>query len=170
LKWVRGIFARQKNEERNVLLNNEETSVGAAQSLTENISAPVPQTAAKTNGASRNSDRPAVVDNSVAPEHDSADDLDEIAPELIEDAEHIGSEDAHHVVEQLSGDAEIQRRRDLVRLFFNDFWADSDDKPATFQARLDQAQGYINERLARRGESWRLDGDIRKTLALPPPL
>ena len=35
---------------------------------------------------------------------------------------------------------EIQRRRDLVRALFNDFWSDAHDKPAAFVERLDQAQ------------------------------
>jgi hypothetical protein len=62
---------------------------------------------------------------------------------------------------------EIQRRRELVRTFFNDFWQGRDDKPATFSERLDQAETYLNERLVASGESWRVDADARKILSLP---
>jgi hypothetical protein len=65
-------------------------------------------------------------------------------------------------------DQEIQRRRDLVRAFFNDFWSGSDDKPATFVDRLDQAESYVNERLTAGGEFWRLDAETRPMLGLPP--
>jgi len=62
---------------------------------------------------------------------------------------------------------EIQRRRDLVRQFFNDFWSGYDEKPAAFVDRLDQAEEYLNERLAASGESWKLDAKARQTLGLP---
>ncbi len=52
---------------------------------------------------------------------------------------------------------EIQRRRDLVRMLFNDFWSGAHDKPAAFVERLDQAEDYVNERLTACGEFWRLD-------------
>ena len=64
---------------------------------------------------------------------------------------------------------EIDRRRAIVRKFFNDYWASVDDKPASFAARLDGAEGYINERVAAGGEAWRLDPATRKQLGLPPP-
>jgi hypothetical protein len=64
---------------------------------------------------------------------------------------------------------EIERRRKIVRQFFNDFWMPSDDKPATFAERLNRAEGHINERLAAREETWRLDTVTRKQLGLPPP-
>ncbi len=35
---------------------------------------------------------------------------------------------------------EIQRRRDLVRTLFNDFWSGAHNKPAAFVVRLDQAE------------------------------
>jgi hypothetical protein len=63
---------------------------------------------------------------------------------------------------------EIQRRRELVRALFNDFWKGNDEKPATFVDRLNQAEGYLNERLIERGESWQLDTATRKMLGLPP--
>ena len=72
---------------------------------------------------------------------------------------------AAHIV---LNDQEIQRRRDLVRAFFNDFWSGSDDKPAAFVDRLDQAESYVNERLTAGGEFWRLDAETRPMLGLPP--
>jgi hypothetical protein len=63
---------------------------------------------------------------------------------------------------------EIERRRGLVRKFFNDYWSSVDDKPASFAERLDGAEGYINERVAAGGEPWQLDGATRKQLGLPP--
>jgi hypothetical protein len=63
---------------------------------------------------------------------------------------------------------EIQRRRDLVRTLFNDFWSGSDEKPAGFVDRLNHAEDYINERLAACGELWRLDAETRAMLSLPP--
>ena len=64
---------------------------------------------------------------------------------------------------------EIERRREIVREFFNDFWRSTDDKPGTFAERLNRAEGHINERLAARGETWQLDAATRKQLGLPPP-
>jgi hypothetical protein len=63
---------------------------------------------------------------------------------------------------------EIQPRRDLVRTLFNDFWSNAHDKPAAFVQRLDQAEDYLNERLAASGELWRLDTNTRVMLGLPP--
>jgi hypothetical protein len=63
---------------------------------------------------------------------------------------------------------EIDRRRAIVRKFFNDYWASIDDKPASFAERLDGAEGYINERVAAGGEVWLLDPATRKQLGLPP--
>ena len=63
---------------------------------------------------------------------------------------------------------EIQRRRDLVRTLFNDFWSEAHDKPAAFVERLDQAEDYVNERLTACGEFWRLDANTRAMLGLPP--
>jgi NADPH:quinone reductase len=64
---------------------------------------------------------------------------------------------------------ELERRRDIVRRIFNDFWKSADDKPVAFAERLNQAEGYINERLAACGETWQLDAATRKQLGLPPP-
>ena len=64
---------------------------------------------------------------------------------------------------------EIERRRKIVRQFFNDFWMSTDDKPRTFAERLNGAEDHINEQLAARGETWQLDATTRKQLGLPPP-
>jgi hypothetical protein len=63
---------------------------------------------------------------------------------------------------------EIERRRNLVRTLFNDFWNGAYEKPAAFVERLDQAEDYLNERLAGSGEFWRLDANTRVMLGLPP--
>jgi hypothetical protein len=63
---------------------------------------------------------------------------------------------------------EIERRREVVRRFFNDFWVSAEDKPGTFAERLNRAEGHINERLAARGETWQLNAESRKQLGLPP--
>jgi hypothetical protein len=62
---------------------------------------------------------------------------------------------------------EIERRRNLVRILFNDFWTGAHDKPTAFAKRLDQAEDYLNERLAANGEFWRLDSNTRAMLGLP---
>jgi hypothetical protein len=63
---------------------------------------------------------------------------------------------------------EIERRRTLVRTLFNDFWRGQEQKPVSFTARLDQAEDYLNERLAANRETWRLDAETRAMLSLPP--
>jgi hypothetical protein len=70
--------------------------------------------------------------------------------------------------EELLNQQEIERRRHIVRQFFNDFWMSSDDKPRTFAERLNRAEDHINERLAARGETWQLDIATRIQLGLPP--
>jgi len=40
--------------------------------------------------------------------------------------------------------------------------------PAAFVERLDQAEDYLNERLAASGEIWQLDAKTRVMLGLPP--
>jgi hypothetical protein len=67
----------------------------------------------------------------------------------------------------LSEPLEILRRRELVRTLFNDFWDGLAEKPAAFVDRLDQAEDYLNERLAASGERWQLDAKMRKFLGLP---
>ena len=63
---------------------------------------------------------------------------------------------------------EIQRRLNLVRMLFNDFWSGAYEKPVAFVDRLDQAEDYLNECLAASGEFWRLDAKTRVMLGLPP--
>ena len=38
---------------------------------------------------------------------------------------------------------ETDRRRGMVRTFFNDYWSTADEKPASFAERLDRAESYI---------------------------
>jgi hypothetical protein len=106
------------------------------------------------------------------PRHDSPDvivSLPEsqasVAPEIrigIEPASRTGESEGSPSQE------EIDRRRSLVRGFFNDYWSSIDNKPASFAERLDRAEGYINERVAAGGENWRLEPATRKQLGLPP--
>ena len=62
---------------------------------------------------------------------------------------------------------EIERRRSLVRTLFNEFWNEAHERPARFVERLDQAEDYLNARLAAHGEPWRLDATARALLGLP---
>jgi hypothetical protein len=68
-----------------------------------------------------------------------------------------------------SDEQEIERRRTTVRKYFVDFWDGIEDRPKTFAERLNAAEQYINDRLADRGEAWRLDATSRKQLGLPAP-
>jgi hypothetical protein len=72
------------------------------------------------------------------------------------------------VAETALDQQEIERRRNLVRMLFNDFWSGAHDKPAAFVERLDQAEDYVNERLAASREIWQLDAKTRVMLGLPP--
>jgi len=72
------------------------------------------------------------------------------------------------IAQTVPDEREIQRRRDLVRTLFNDFWNGSCEKPATFADRLDQAENCLNERLIACGEFWQLDAKTRVLLGLPP--
>ncbi len=74
----------------------------------------------------------------------------------------------NHVPPVFPDQHEIQRRRDLIRTLFNDFWNGSYDKPRAFVERLDQAETYLNERLTALGEFWQLDANTRIMLGLPP--
>jgi len=47
---------------------------------------------------------------------------------------------------------EIERRREIVRQFFNDFWVSDKDNLGIFAERLNRAEGHINERLAARAK------------------
>lgn len=92
-------------------------------------------------------------------------------PSAAEPARPINVESESLVSPELEispGQQEIDRRRDIVRAFFNDYWSSVDDKPASFADRLDLAEGYINERVAAGGEAWQLGPATRKQLGLPP--
>jgi len=82
-------------------------------------------------------------------------------------ADAIGQAQVERVISIQPDQQEIQRRRELVRTLFNDFWSGCDEKPGTFADRLDQAESYLNERLAACGECWQLDTKTRKMLGLP---
>ncbi|HMF25906.1 MAG TPA: hypothetical protein VKG24_27795 [Pseudolabrys sp.] len=84
--------------------------------------------------------------------------------QIPDDAEGEADADADGELSQ----QEIERRRSLVRARFNDFWRGTQDKPAGFVARLDQAEDYLNERLKAHGEVWQLDARTRLRLGLPP--
>lgn len=80
----------------------------------------------------------------------------------------VGPIAANGICQTVPDQQEIERRRDLVRMLFNDFWSGADNKPAAFVQRLDQAEDYLNARLAAHGELWRLDANTRAILGLPP--
>jgi hypothetical protein len=79
----------------------------------------------------------------------------------------VGAMEINGVSQTVSDEQEIERRRNLVRTLFNDFWSGAHDKPAAFVERLDQAEEYLNARLAANGEFWRLDANTRAMLGLP---
>jgi hypothetical protein len=87
-----------------------------------------------------------------------------VTADVMVDSDAQTNRAAHIVLD----DQEIQRRRDLVRMLFNDFWSAAYEKPAGFAERLDQAEDYVNARLAANGEAWRLDSKTRVMLGLPP--
>src|SRR5262247_3708240 len=97
----------------------------------------------------------------------------EIVDIMAEEAPHadsvaVGDESQISITSEASPNKqEIERRREIVRQFFNDFWMSTDDKPRTFAERLNRAEDHINERLAACGETWRLDAATRKQLGLP---
>jgi len=90
------------------------------------------------------------------------------AEPAIADAKVSSDAQISPIVEVVPDQQEIQRRRDLVRTLFNDFWSGSDDKPVGFADRLNQAENYINERLTACGEFWQLNAKTRAMLSLPP--
>jgi hypothetical protein len=124
---------------------------------------------------------PHAIDGRAAPEVAGADDMESrpesrinVAPEsrisIESEARTSVEPESRTVVESESSpnQQEIDRRRGIVRAFFNDYWASADDKPTSFAERLDRAEGYINERVAAGGEAWRLGPATRKQLGLPP--
>jgi hypothetical protein len=118
-------------------------------------------------------DAPAAIDNRTAEQDARPDDI-EVRPEIrinVEPEARISAEPESLVSaepETSPSQEEIDRRRGVVRKFFNDYWSSIDDKPASFADRLDGAEGYINERVAAGGEAWRLSPATRKQLGLPP--
>jgi hypothetical protein len=80
----------------------------------------------------------------------------------------VGPKAANGVSQTTPDQQEIERRRELVRMLFNDFWNGAHDKPSAFVQRLDQAEDYMNARLETHGELWRLDANTRVMLGLPP--
>ena len=80
----------------------------------------------------------------------------------------VGPIAANAICQTVPDQQEIERRRTLVRVFFNDFWDGAQNKPSAFAQRLDQAEDYLNARLATDGELWRLDANTRAMLGLPP--
>ena len=73
----------------------------------------------------------------------------------------VGPMGINGVGQTIPNEQEIERPRNLVRTLFNDFWNGAHDKPVAFVERLDQAEDYLNERLAANGELWRLDANSR---------
>jgi hypothetical protein len=118
-------------------------------------------------------DAPAVIDSRAVPQ-DPSPDVVEIRPDSrasVEPEAHVSAEPETHLgveSETSPNEQEIDRRRGIVREFFNDYWSSIDDKPTSFAERLDGAEGYINERVAAGGEAWRLSPATRKQLGLPP--
>jgi len=95
--------------------------------------------------------------------------IEAVATAQIPDATEVKADAAvSPVVHNELDEQEIERRRALVRMLFNDFWRGEDQKPASFRARLDQAENYLNGRLAANRETWRLDAETRAMLSLPP--
>jgi hypothetical protein len=80
----------------------------------------------------------------------------------------VGPLAINKVGKSIPDELEIERRRNLVRTLFNDFWSGAHNKPAAFVERLDQAEEYLNDRLAANGEFWGLDANTRAMLGLPP--
>jgi hypothetical protein len=91
-----------------------------------------------------------------------------VATALVTDGLNVGpNAGIDRVAHSVPDTQEIERRRNLVRMLFNDFWSGVYEKPAAFVERLDQAEDYVNERLAASGEIWQLDAKTRAMLGLP---
>jgi hypothetical protein len=91
----------------------------------------------------------------------------EIKPNTDADVNRIADGQINPITDTVPEQQEIERRRNVIRSLFNDFWIGIHDKPAAFVDRLDQAEDYVNERLAASGEFWRLDDKSRRMLGLP---
>jgi hypothetical protein len=131
--------------------------------------------------ADRPPDAPDAIDSRTPPQDANPDGIEirpesriDVAPESrvsVEPESRINVESEGQIGVQSDGSPnqqEIDRRRGIVRKFFNDYWSSVDDKPTSFAERLDRAEGYINERVAAGGEAWRLGPATRKQLGLPP--
>jgi hypothetical protein len=94
------------------------------------------------------------------------DDVSPAPTAVIVDAPH-DNETTDAIVLTAPDQQEIDRRRDLVRGWFNEFWKGRDDKPTSFVDRLNEAESYINKRLTASGEGWQLDTEARTILCLP---
>jgi outer membrane biosynthesis protein TonB len=127
---------------------------------------PVPQASAPPVEAE--TERPPAVE-SVRPV-DAKPPLDAKPPEPVAVSSPAPPPQIHNGMETAAAPSqdEIERRRGMVRRYFNDYWSSIEDKPASFAERLDGAEGYINERVAAGGEPWQLDPATRKQLGLPP--
>jgi hypothetical protein len=99
--------------------------------------------------------------------HDAAVEAAATAP-LAADVNVNMEPEINAVAHSMPDQQEIERRRNLVRIFFNDFWSGASNKPVAFVERLDEAEDYLNERLAANGEVWRVDAETRVMLGLPP--
>jgi hypothetical protein len=91
----------------------------------------------------------------------------EIIPITDAEIKPITDAEIRPIADSVPEQQEIERRRNVIRMLFNDFWNGIHDKPAAFVDRLDQAEDYVNERLAANGEFWRLDDKTRRMLCLP---
>jgi len=91
----------------------------------------------------------------------------EIKPITDAEIKPITDAEIKPIADSVPEQQEIERRRNVIRMLFNDFWIGIHDKPAAFVDRLDQAEDYVNERLAASGEFWRLDDKTRRMLCLP---
>src|SRR5262245_59035813 len=84
---------------------------------------------------------------------------------LASDAESIVVQPGNQTstkIEETPNQQELERRRKIVRQFFNDFWRSADAKPVTFAERLNLAEGYINEGLVASGAAGQLESAGRK--------
>jgi hypothetical protein len=64
----------------------------------------------------------------------------------------VGPLAANGICQTVPDQQEIERRRELIRMLFNDFWNGAYNKPVAFAQRLDEAEDYLNARLAAHGE------------------
>lgn len=62
---------------------------------------------------------------------------------------------------------EAQRRRAVLQEILGEYMASHDGIPPLLRDLLNKAEGFINDELARRGESWRLTDQTKRDLKLP---